>query len=142
MKENKWINQIKEMVCVICVSYTIISIVSATLNAIAGTQTNNFNTVMMLVFTSISVCVLYMYKLFSAWSPLLVITLQYVLATGLAFFVVFLCSLVDEISPNGYRDLFLSFTALYILGAIVFYVWTYLDVKKMNKLLEDIHVSQ
>lgn len=142
MKENKRINQIKEMVCVICVSYTIISIVSATLNALAGTQTNNFNTVMMLVFTSISVCVLYMYKLFSAWSPLLVITLQYVLATGLAFFVVFLCSLVDEISPNGYRDLFLSFTALYILGAIVFYVWTYLDVKKMNKLLEDIHVSQ
>ncbi|MDO5155752.1 MAG: hypothetical protein Q4D51_07285 [Eubacteriales bacterium] len=142
MKESKWINQIKEIVCVICVSYTIISIVSATLNALAGTQTNNFNTVMMLVFTTISVCVLYMYKLFSAWSPLLVITLQYVLATGLAFFVVFLCSLVDEISPNGYRDLFLSFTVLYILGAIVFYVWTYFDVKKMNKLLEDIHISQ
>lgn len=61
-----------------------------------------------------------------------------VVATGLALLVAFISSFFDPISPGGYRDIFISFSALYVVGAIVFYIFAYFEVKKMNHLLEEI----
>lgn len=135
--KSKW----KEIALVICVSYTIISICAAIVNTIAGTQNNNFNTVMILVFTTISVGVLYLYKLFERFSPLLTITLQYLIALALSTIVLLITSLFDEISKDGYWDFFVSYTVFYAIGAIVFYVSTYLETKKMNELLKEIQTS-
>ncbi len=48
----------------------------------------------------------------------------------------------DEISENGCRDFFVSFTVFYAIGAVVFYISTYLETKKMNELLKDIQTSE
>lgn len=136
--KNKW----KEIALVICVSYTVLSVCAVVVNTIAGTQNNNFNTIMMLVFTAISVCVLYLYKLFDRFSPLLTITLQYLIALALATAVLLICGLFDEISENGCWDFFVSFTVFYAIGAVVFYISTYLETKKMNELLKDIQTSE
>jgi len=132
--KKKW----KEMLLTICVSYTIVSVVIAVVNTIGGTQTSNMNQLVALLFTGIAVGVLYTYQLLSFLSPLLTITIQYVIATGLALLVAFISSFFAPISPGGYKDIFISFSALYIVGAIVFYIFTYFEVKKMNHLLGEI----
>ncbi len=131
-------DKLKEMTLVICVSYTILSVIIAVVNTIGGTQTSNLNQLMALLFTIIAVGVLYTYQLLSFLSPLLTITVQYVLATGLALLVAFISSFFEPVSPGGYRDLFVSFSVIYVLGAIVFYIATYFEIKKMNQLLGEI----
>lgn len=136
--KNKW----KELVLVICVSYTILSMVAAIVNTIAGSQTSNVNAIMMLILTTISVSVLYLYQLLDRFSPLFTITLQYLIALMLAGIALFIWNLFDEISGNGYLDFFVSFTVFYAIGAVIFYVMTYLETKKMNKLLQDIQADK
>ncbi len=136
--KNKW----KEIALVICVSYTVLSMVAAIVNTIAGTQASNANTVMMLILTTISVSVLYLYQLLDRFSPIFTITLQYLIALVLAGIALFTWNLFDEISRNGYLDFFVSFTVFYTIGAVVFYVMTYLETKKMNELLQDIQADK
>ena len=136
--KNKW----KELALVICVSYTILSMVAAIVNTIAGTQTSNANAIMMLILTTISVSVLYLYQLLDRFSPLFTITLQYLIALMLAGIALFIWNLFDKISGNGYLDFFVSFTVFYAIGAVIFYVMTYLETKKMNELLQDIQADK
>lgn len=136
--KNKW----KELALVICVSYTILSMVAAIVNTIAGSQTSNANAIMMLILTTISVSVLYLYQLLDRFSPLFTITLQYLIALMLAGIALFIWNLFDEISGNGYLDFFVSFTVFYAIGAVTFYVMTYLETKKMNELLQDIQANK
>lgn len=136
--KNKW----KEIALVICVSYTVLSMVAAIVNTIAGTQASNANTVMMLILTTISVSVLYLYQLLDRFSPIFTITLQYLIALVLAGIALFTWNLFDEISRNGYLDFFVSFTVFYTIGAVVFHVMTYLETKKMNELLQDIQADK
>ena len=136
--KNKW----KELALVICVSYTILSMVAAIVNTIAGTQTSNANAIMMLILTTISVSVLYLYQLLDRFSPIFTITLQYLVALMLAGIALFTWNLFDEISRNGYLDFFVSFTVFYAIGAVIFYVMTYLETKKMNELLQDIQADK
>lgn len=136
--KNKW----KELALVICVSYTILSMVAAIVNTIAGTQTSNANAIMMLILTTISVSVLYLYQFLDRFSPLFTITLQYLIALMLAGIALFIWNLFDKISGNGYLDFFVSFTVFYAIGAVIFYVMTYLETKKMNELLQDIQADK
>lgn len=117
-------------------------VIQKIVNVIAGAQNTNFNTFMMLIFTTISVCVLYLYKLLDQFSPLVTITLQYLIALAFAMAVLWISSLFDEISENGYRDFFVSFTVFYAIGAVVFYISTYLETKKMNAMLKDIQSDE
>ena len=136
--KTKW----KELALVVCMSYTILSMVAAIVNTIAGTQTSNANAIMMLILTTISVSVLYLYQLLDRFSPLFTITLQYLVALMLAGIALFIWNLFDEISGNGYLDFFVSFTVFYAIGAVIFYVMTYLETKKMNELLQDIQADK
>ena len=131
--KNKW----KELALVI-----ILSMVAAIVNTIAGTQTSNANAIMMLILTTLSVSVLYLYQLLDRFSPLFTITLQYLVALMLAGIALFIWNLFDEISGNGYLDFFVSFTVFYAIGAVIFYVMTYLETKKMNELLQDIQADK
>lgn len=130
--------KIKEMLIVICVSYTIVSMVIAIVNTIGGTQTNNLNQMMALIFTAISVGVLYTYQFLSFLSPLLTIVIQYIAAAGLVLLAAYITSFFDPITPGGYVDLFVSFSVIYLIGAIAFYIFSYFEIKKMNRLLQDI----
>lgn len=131
-------DKIKEMLVVICVSYTIVSMIISIANTIGGTQTSNLNQIMALIFTAIAVGVLYTYQLLSFLSPLLTITIQYIAATGLALLAAYITSFFDPIAPGGYMDLFISFSSIYVIGAIAFYIFTFVEIKKMNQLLQDI----
>lgn len=46
-------------------------------------------------------------------------------------------SFFDELHPDGYRDMFWSFTIPYVIGAVIYYVSLFLEIKKANRLLQD-----
>ena len=46
-------------------------------------------------------------------------------------------SFFDEMHPDGYRDMFWSFTIPYVIGAVIYYVSLFLEIKKANRLLQN-----
>ena len=60
------------------------------------------------------------------------------------FFVmlfVFIVGQFNPISEGGYRDIFLSFTVPYVIGACVYYIDVCQTAKKQNELLDKIKKS-
>lgn len=127
-----------EILLTICVSYTIISACGAIVNMLMGGETSNLNTLSMLVFTSIAVIILYMHQLFERISPLLMIVIQYVIALGLVMLYVFLVGLFEPVAEGGYRDIFISFTVPYVIGAVVYYISVFKQARQQDALLQEI----
>ena len=127
-----------EILLTICVSYTLISIGTTILNMLAGSETNNMKTISMLVFTSIAVLVLYTHQIFDKVSPLVMIVIQYVIALGLVMLYVFIVGLFDPVAEGGYRDIFVSFTIPYVIGALVYYISVFYQAQQQDALLQEI----
>lgn len=131
-----------EILLTICVSYTIISISAAIINLFAGAETNNLNTISMLVFTSIAVLILYTHQLFDNISPLLMIIIQYVIAVALVMLYTFFVGLFNPIAEGGYWDIFVSFTVPYVIGAVVYYISVFYQAHQQDALLQEIKEMQ
>lgn len=130
---------IKSYLLELCCSYTIVSVIGAFINIIFGYQTNNVNVVMMFIFCNIAVFVLSIHKLFDAFSPLAMIIIQYVIALGLCFLVIFNASLIIEpVSPRGWFEFFRSFTIPYVIGAGLYYYRLYREAKDQDKMIKEI----
>jgi hypothetical protein len=129
---------IKSYLLELCCSYTIISVSGAIINIFAGSQTNNANVLMMFIFCNIAVFVLSIHKLFDAFSPLAMIIIQYVLALGLCFLVIFIASFIEPVSPRGWFEFFRSFTIPYIIGAALYYYRIFKETKEQDEMIKEI----
>lgn len=75
--------------------------------------------------------------------PLLVVILgQYALLTGIVMLVTWVSSFFEAIHENGYRDMFLSFTVPYMIGAAVYYASLFYETRRINKEIEEIRRYQ
>ncbi len=129
---------IKSYLLELCCSYTFVSVVGAFINMLAGTQTSNLNVLMMFIFCNIAVFVLSIHKFFENLSPLAMILIQYVLALGLCFLVVFFVSFFEPVSSGGWYELFRSFTIPYVIGAALYYFGLWTDARHQQALLSEI----
>ncbi len=127
-----------EILLTICVSYTLISFGATIMNMLSGSETNNMNTISMLVFTSIAVLVLYTHQIFDEVSPLVVIVIQYGVAMGWVMLYVFIVGLFEPVAEGGYWDIFVSFTIPYVIGAIVYYISVFHQAHQQDALLQEI----
>ncbi|NLY20409.1 MAG: hypothetical protein GXZ08_03935 [Tissierellia bacterium] len=129
----------KKMALVICVSYTIISLSVGFINSYYFNDFSEYsNTIMMFLFSTIAVVVLYMYPLFEKIPPALTIVIQYIIAMGIILLITYISTFFEPIHENGYQDICISFTIPYFMGACVFYYYTFKDAKKANHLLKEI----
>lgn len=127
----------------LCCAYTLVSVVGAIVNILAGTQTNNINVLVMFVTCAIGTFVLYLYRLFDGLSPLLIMILQYLICCALLAIMLFLLStFVDPISPRGWFEYYRSFTIPYIILAGLFYYREFSETKKQEKLLMEIQENE
>ena len=123
----------------LCCAYTLVSVVGAIVNILAGTQTNNLNVLVMFVTCAIGTFVLYLYRLFDGLSPLLIMILQYLICCLLLGIMLFLLSMfMEPISPRGWYEYYRSFTIPYIILAGFFYYRVFSETKKQEKLLMEI----
>lgn len=136
--------RLKDIGINICISYTIISIGVHLFEMISdiGDLGQHINGLMMFLCTVVAVCCLSLYHVLDEWPPILVIIMQYILAITIVLGGTYLLGHFDEVSPEGYFDMWRSFTVIYILGAAGYYVEIWWYVKKQNKCLEEVKVEQ
>ncbi len=131
--------KISEIFLVICVFYTLLSLIAGYLNAsLAGDYDFYINLVMMFVWTAIATITLYSYPLFHKLPPLLVMFIQYVFAQSLILLTIWISGFFGELHPNSYRDAIRSFTIPYVIGAAAYYIATFKAAKESNDVLQEI----
>ena len=129
----------KEYVLEVCCVFTLMSVIGAIVNIIAGTETNNINVLVMFATCAIATFVLFLHKLFDSVSPLLMIIVQYLVACALVGLMLWLVSVfISPISPKGWFEFYRSFTIPYIFLAGFFYYRVFSETKKQDKLIQEI----
>jgi hypothetical protein len=96
------------------------------------TQLNMF---LFLILSILGVGVLSQHYRFERFSPLTMIILQYVIAVAVIVVSLWTASFFVDIHPDGYKDMTLSFSIPYFIGAVIYYVCLRLEVRKQNRLL-------
>jgi len=131
--------KIKAYLFELCCVYSIMSVIGAIVNIIAGTETNNINVLVMFATCAIATFVLFLHKLFDSVSPLVMIIVQYLVACVLVGLMLWLVSVfISPITPQGWFEFYRSFTIPYIFLAGFYYYRVFSEAKKQNKLIQEI----
>ena len=129
----------KEYVLEVCCVFTLMSVIGAVVNIIAGTETNNINVLVMFATCAIATFVLFLHKLFDSVSPLVMIIVQYLVACALVGLMLWLISMfISPITPKGWFEFYRSFTIPYIFLAGFYYYRVFSETKKQDKLIREI----
>ena len=129
----------KEYVLEVCCVFTLMSVIGAVVNIIAGTETNNINVLVMFATCAIATFVLFLHKLFDSVSPLVMIIVQYLVACSLVGLMLWLISMfISPITPKGWFEFYRSFTIPYIFLAGFYYYRVFSETKKQDKLIQEI----
>ena len=131
--------KIKEYVLEVCCVFTLMSVIGAIVNIIAGTETNNINVLVMFATCAIATLVLFLHKIFENVSPLVMIIVQYIVACALVGLMLWLIStFISPITPKGWFEFYRSFTIPYIFLAGFYYYRVFSETKKQDKLIREI----
>lgn len=131
--------KIKEYLLELCSAYAFVSVTGTIVNIIAGTETNNINVLVMFLTCTIATFVLFLHKLFDNISPLAMMIIQYLIASGLiAIMLLFIDRFVDHITPRGWFEFYRSFTIPYIILAGFYYYRVFSETKAQNALIKEL----
>ena len=127
----------KNVIPIICITYTVISIGYTIFEIIINGKMNptQLNIFLFLVLSILGVAVLSQHYRFNRFSPLAMIIMQYMIAESIILASLRIASFFVDIHPDGYRDMTLSFSVPYLIGALIYYIRLRLEVKKQNQLL-------
>ena len=127
----------KNVIPIICITYTVISIGYTIFEIIINGKMNptQLNIFLFLVLSILGVAVLSQHYRFNRFSPLAMIIMQYMIAESIILASLRIASFFVDIHPDGYRDMTLSFSVPYLIGALIYYICLRLEVKKQNQLL-------
>ena len=67
---------------------------------------------------------------------------QYVVITGLVMLWVWCLGHFVELHPDAYRDMFISVTIPYAVGAAVYYIYLFAEVRRANHIIEIIRKGE
>ncbi len=130
----------KNFLPTLCVIYTILVLTKLILEAAMG-HTDTYYTQNLLFMFVVSFAAVFLLSLHSFLQniPLLFVIIgQYLLLIVFVEGGLLLISLFGSISPDGYLDMFLSVSIPYGIGAAVYYIEYFRQIKKMNHLLQEI----
>ncbi|MDF2905229.1 MAG: hypothetical protein K0R34_550 [Herbinix sp.] len=96
------------------------------------------NIVIMFFFCVLSLFVLEQHKRFERLPMVLVLVLQYLVALSVALLLVWISGRYEELSKHAYRDVFLSFTIPYIVGAAWYYINLIHEARRANDILKHV----
>ena len=130
----------KNIVPVVCMTYTFISMILTLLEVITKGKVNptQLNMFLCLLLSILGVLVLSQHYRLERFSHLAMVTIQYVAAVAIILISLKAASYVTDVHPDGYRDMILSFSIPYFIGAVVYYISLMLEVRKQNRILEKI----
>ena len=135
----KLINR-KNVIPVICITYTIVSIVLTIYEILIQGEMNptQLNMFLFLLLSILGVCVLSQHYRLEKFSPLAMIIIQYLIAITIILVSLKVASYFVDIHPDGYRDMTVSFSIPYFIGTVIYYICLRLEIRKQNRLLAEI----
>lgn len=130
----------KNVISIICITYTVVSIVLGTLEIIVKREINpsQLNMFLCLFLSILGVGVLSQHYRLEKFSPLTMVIIQYLAAVAIILISLKIASYFTNIHPDGYRDMTISFSIPYFIGAVIYYICLRLEVRKQNQILEKI----
>lgn len=125
---------------VLCITYTIISLFACIFESIIYKEISHdhFNMLLMFILSIVSILVLSQHYRFDNIPTLILIIIQYIVALLCTTIIMLFLSNFIEVSTGGYKDMFISFSILYLLGTIIYYITLKIQVNKQNKVLKEI----
>lgn len=122
----------------VCVCYTLLSLGKIALEYVTGGVWGNEQANYILIFV---LCVLATFVLSQHYRldrfPLPVVMIgQYVVLIAVVFAITWLIGTMEPLGEHAYRDMFRSFTIPYIIGAVVYYMAYFRQVRNANRRLE------
>lgn len=124
----------------VCGVFTCLSIGKIALEAVWQGTFGNYqaNFLMMLFLAFMGTLVLSQHYRLQRFPISLVIILQYVVMIVLVMLIIWISGFFVPLSEHAYHDKFWSFTIPYVILAFVYYISLYLEVKKANRLLQNL----
>lgn len=124
----------------VCCTYTILSLAKIAIEVFLQGEWKNDqeNFVMIFCLSLAANFVLSQYYRFQQYPLLVVILCQYLVILGGIMLFLWVSGHFIVLSRYAYRDMFLSFTIPYIIGAGWYYVLLFREIKNANKMLEEI----
>lgn len=132
----KLINR-KNYLSMVCIFYTFLSLCKVVLESfiLRNADENQMNFLWMFIIALLATFVISLHYYFQELPVWLVIIGQYLLLLILLMIGLWIYGCFFEVDPNADRDIFLSFTVPYMIGAAFYYIKFYLEVRKANNLL-------
>ena len=130
----------KNVISGICVTYTVISILLTIINILIEGEMNStqLNIFTCLLLSILGVGVLSQHYRLERFSPLAMVIIQYLAAVAVILISLKAASYFTYVHPGGYRDMVISFSVPYFIGAVIYYISLMLEVRKQNRILEKI----
>ena len=133
----------KNIVPVICVTYTFVSVSLTAFEVLVTGKVSpaQLNLFLFLIFSILGVGVLSQHYRLERFSPVGMLLIQYLCAIGVIFIGTKIAACFVDIHPNGLRDLILSFSVPYVIGAAIYYISLWLEVNRQNQIIRKIKES-
>ena len=130
----------KNFISIVCISFTLIVCGKLILEKLTDFTDKHYteNIFTCLGFSVFITLILSLHYYLQRFPFIPVFLGQYAVTVALVFLLVWVSGHFSENSPNAYRDMFISVTIPFIIGAAVYYIYFFMQIKKANKMLENI----
>ena len=129
----------KNFISIVCISFTLIVCGKLILEKLTDFTDKHYteNIFICLGFSVFITLILSLHYYLQRFPFIPVFLGQYAVTVALVFLLVWVSGHFSENSPNAYRDMFISVTIPFICGAAVYYISFFRQIKKANKILEE-----
>ena len=139
----KLINK-RNFVSIVCIFFTLITcgklLYERALNFTDRYYTDNIFTI--LGFSVLITLILSLHFYLQKYPFWLVIIAQYALTVGIVFLAIFIHGRFSTNAPTAYWDMFVSITIPFFIGALVYYICFFIQIKRANKVLEKLNSEE
>ena len=136
----KLINK-SNFISIVCIFFTLITcgklLYERALNFTDRYYTDNIFTI--LGFSVLITLILSLHFYLQKFPFWLVIIAQYALTVGIVFLAIFIHGRFSTNAPTAYWDMFVSITIPFLIGALVYYICFFVQIKRANKVLEKLN---
>ena len=126
---------------IVCISFTLLVCYKLIYEWIVGFKDPNYtmNIFLNLLFAVIITAILAIHFYLQKYPFVPVFLGQYIFTIVITFLIVKIAEQFVELAPTAYRDMFVSVTIPFIVGAAVYYISFFRQIRKANKMLEELN---
>ena len=117
-----WNSWLKESVCIYCVIYTLVTLANSIMYLLGGIRedpSGNWHELTRALILLIGIVAFELAKNLQIKNVFLRAIVVYIPTMGLAFFVVWSSQIIEPLAKSAYRDIFINYTSLYLIVAII-----------------------